>query len=122
MNIGIIIENWWIFALIAGACFGAGMWVHNFMLLPIEEKKKRIGAFLLGLMIQAEDKFKSAEGQARFEIVLQWFYAQCPKWLQGVFTYDDLRKFAQEIFDNKKVVIESAVKKTEEAKTEVAEK
>jgi hypothetical protein len=105
---------WWLVILLMAAGAGLGIEIFKFLQLPPEEKKKKIGSFLLGLMIKAEDKLQSAEGQARFEVVLQEFYALCPGWMKDVLSYEDLRSFAQNIFKQNKDTIESVnqIKKT----------
>jgi hypothetical protein len=112
-----ILENWYIAVCLLGGGAVIGIGIYKFWQLPLAEKKSIIGSFLLGLMIQAEKNLQTAEGQARFEVVLSEFYAsKIPTVLKTILSYEKLKEFAQFIFEKNKTIIESAneVKKAKE--------
>jgi hypothetical protein len=106
-----ILENWYIAIVLLGSGIGIGILIVKFWQLPLSEKQKIVGSFILGLMIDAEKQFQTAEGQARLEVVLQGFYAKCPSWMKSFMSFDKLKEFAELIFSQNKELIESVNEK-----------
>lgn len=110
MTIKFILENWYIiFALVA---FGiaVGIAVYHFMKQPRADQLKKVRAWLLWAVIQAEKALGSGTGQLKLRRVYDLFVARFP-WLAKIISFDmfgdmvkDALKEMQELLENNPAV------------------
>lgn len=87
MTIKFILENWYIILAFVAVGIAIGITVYHFAKQPKADQLKKVRAWLLWAVIQAEKALGSGTGQLKLRRVYDLFVVRFP-WLAKIITFD----------------------------------
>ena len=87
MTIKFILENWYIILAALAVGIAIGIAVYHFAKLPRADQLKKVRAWLLGAVIEAEKALGSGTGQLKLRKVYDLFLTRF-SWLAKIITFE----------------------------------